>query len=110
MDYEEKETDVNTVVHLVRDVASSAMDSALVVNVDSDLSPAIRMTQLTKPDLLITVAFPPHHEFSGLRQFAPRSPGIYKNRIRASLLFEVMSEGRWKIRCPTKWDPNGRKC
>ena len=44
-DYEEKETDVNIAVHLVRDVASNAMDSALVVSADSDLSPAIRMAQ-----------------------------------------------------------------
>ena len=108
-DYEEKETDVNIAVHLVRDVASNAMDSALVVSADSDLSPAIRVAQLMKPDLFITAAFPPRRKSSELRQLMPRSFEIYESRIRASLLPEVVSEGRRKIRRPAKWDPTGRK-
>ena len=63
-DYEEKETDVNIAVHLVRDVASNAMDSALVVSADSDLSPAIRMAQSMNPDLFIAAAFPPRRKSS----------------------------------------------
>ena len=65
--------------------------------------------QSMKPDLFIAAAFPPRRKSSELRQLMPRSFEIYESRIRASLLPEVVSEGRRKIRRPAKWDPNGRK-
>jgi len=42
-DHEEKETDVNIALHLLRDAQMDRFDRALIISGDSDLAPAVRM-------------------------------------------------------------------
>jgi uncharacterized LabA/DUF88 family protein len=45
LDHEEKETDVNIALHLLRDAQQDRYDRALLISGDSDLAPAVRMVR-----------------------------------------------------------------
>lgn len=57
--YEEKESDVNIAITLVRDSLQGAMDKALIITNDSDIAPAIRMARELNPRLQVRVLTPP---------------------------------------------------
>ncbi len=48
-DHEEKETDVNIALHLLRDAHQDRFDRALLISGDSDLVPAVRMVRALFP-------------------------------------------------------------
>lgn len=49
IDHEEKETDVNIALHLLRDAQQDRYDRALIISGDSDLAPAVRMVRELYP-------------------------------------------------------------
>jgi len=49
--WEEKETDVNLAIHLVRDVIVGSVDRAVIFSTDSDIAPAIEMAVTARPSL-----------------------------------------------------------
>lgn len=59
--HEEKETDVNIALHLLRLAYEDAFDRALVISNDSDLAPAIRIVRKLFPNKRITTVTPPHY-------------------------------------------------
>lgn len=103
--YEEKETDVNIAVSLVADAAEGAMDAALIVSADSDLSPAIKTARRLRPDIFIAAAFPPKRFSNELKTLMPSSFHIGHSSIRSAQLPEVVTDPRtgasWKR--PGKW-------
>ncbi|MDO5618005.1 NYN domain-containing protein [Kocuria sp.] len=59
---EEKETDVNIALHLLRDAMEQTYDSALIMSADSDLVPAVRMLKEIRQSQLprkIVIGIPP---------------------------------------------------
>ena len=58
--YEEKMTDVNIAVEMVRDAQEDLFDAAIVVSADSDLSRPITAIRERFPDKRTIVAFPPN--------------------------------------------------
>ena len=59
--HEEKETDVNIAVSLLRHAYRDSFDRALIVSRDSDLAPALRLVRADCPDKELTVVAPPSH-------------------------------------------------
>lgn len=57
--FEEKQTDVNIAVKLLRGVFLSECDSSIIVSGDSDLAPAIKLANEIDPSHKIFVHFPP---------------------------------------------------
>lgn len=101
---EEKETDVNIAVSLVADAARDAMDAALIVSADSDLTPAVRTARELRPELFITAGFPPNRKSAQLRQLMPHSFPIKESRIKQSLLpDEVRAVSGHTYQRPSTW-------
>ena len=71
--YEEKMTDVNIAVEMVRDAHENLFDAAIVVSADSDLSRPITAIRERFPDKRAIVAFPPNRSSSYLRRIADAS-------------------------------------
>ena len=63
-DHEEKETDVNIALYLVRDAFEDLFDRAIVVSGDSDLAPALRMVRQKFPAKELRVIAPIGRQFS----------------------------------------------
>lgn len=57
-DHEEKETDVNIALYLLRDAYADRFDRALIISGDSDLSPAVRMVRELFPAKDIRIIAP----------------------------------------------------
>jgi uncharacterized LabA/DUF88 family protein len=102
---EEKETDVNIAVALVADAAERAMDTAILVSADSDLTPAVRTVARLRPEIVVLAAFPPKRFSAELKSLMPSSFPIGTTRIAQSLLPESVLDlmsGQTYTR-PGKW-------
>ncbi|WP_432457934.1 NYN domain-containing protein [Cellulomonas iranensis] len=103
--YEEKETDVNIAVSLVADAAEGAMDAALIVSADSDLTPAIKTARRLRPEIFMAAAFPPKRFSSELKALLPSSFHVGHSAIRNAQLPDVVTDpttgATWKR--PAKW-------
>lgn len=60
--YEEKETDVNIAIHIVRDAFMSNCDKMLVITNDTDITPALKMALKCNQKLQIKVLTPPTYK------------------------------------------------
>jgi len=69
MQREEKETDVNIALAMVRDTFLDVFDRALLISADTDLSPAIRMIEHHAPHKEVFAVSPPnrHNLSRGLK-------------------------------------------
>ncbi len=63
-DHEEKETDVNIALYLLRDAQQDRFDRAIIVSGDSDLAPAVRMVLSLYPDKSIRILAPYGRRYS----------------------------------------------
>ena len=57
--YEEKQTDVNIAVEMIRNVVKQKCDISILVSADSDLLPPINLIRELSPEHKIFVYFPP---------------------------------------------------
>lgn len=58
--YEEKQTDVNIAVEMIRNVVQDKCDVSILVSADSDLLPAINLIRELSPRHKLIVFFPPN--------------------------------------------------
>jgi len=63
-DHEEKETDVNIALYLLRDAQMDRFDRALIISGDSDLAPAVRMVMELYPRKTIRILAPYGRDYS----------------------------------------------
>ena len=66
--YEEKETDVNIALWLLRNAYEDRYDKAVIVSNDSDLIPAIKMLREVAPLKRVMVVFPPGNASNSLKE------------------------------------------
>lgn len=64
IDHEEKETDVNIALHLLRDAQLDRFDRALIISGDSDLAPAVRMVRTLFPGKSVRILAPYGRSYS----------------------------------------------
>ena len=111
IDNEEKETDVNIALHMLRDANLDRYDRALLISGDSDLAPAVRMICTLYPEKRIRVIAPFGRRYSmdlvsaaGGTDQARRMKDVHVER---SLLPELVvdSAGRSVARRPAKYAP-----
>ena len=102
--HEEKETDVNVAIHLIKDVLKNEFDRAIIISADSDLVPAVKMAQQHDRTKEISVVAPPGR-FGHARDLKPILE-ISKGRVRKHLLAAAMRhrDGTTIIR-PIEYDP-----
>ena len=101
--YEEKMTDVNIAVELLRDAYGDLFDTAIVVSADSDLARPITAITEQFRDKRIVVAFPPGRASKRLRSIAAASfiigPGVLGNSQLSESIY--MQNGFLLTRPPT---------
>ncbi|MFG2111098.1 NYN domain-containing protein [Streptomyces sp. NPDC048718] len=103
--YEEKETDVNIAVSLVADIATKAMDSAVIISADSDLSPAVRTARALAPGAHIVAAFPPARFSHELKRIMPASFTIGRAKFSGAQLPRTVTDPLTghALERPRKW-------
>ena len=100
----EKMTDVNIAVEMLKDAYQNKFDTAILVSADSDLSaPIITISDLF-PEKKVIVAFPPTRFSFMLNQIAYHSFTIGRRKFEQSVLpGKVTKKDGYILKRPTNW-------
>jgi uncharacterized LabA/DUF88 family protein len=102
--HEEKETDVNLALWLLRDAMTRSFDKAIIVTGDADLKPAVQMVRDHDPGLLVHSLLPEnrHRAAHDFRKVCHESHKFGIGHLERSLLPEVLNapDGRLILRPP----------
>lgn len=107
-DHEEKETDVNIALWMLRTAVEDRYDRALLISGDSDLTPAVTMVRTLFPKKEIQVLAPlgGKRRSSALGQAAGRLvKDIRRLHLERSLLPEMVVGATGTIHRPARYDP-----
>jgi uncharacterized LabA/DUF88 family protein len=100
----EKMTDVNIAVEILKDAYQDAFDVALLISADSDLVPPVNAVKELFPSKRVVVASPPGRYSVGLANSASRSFVISRRNIAKSLLpEEIKKADGYVLRRPSLW-------
>lgn len=108
--HEEKETDVNLAIWLLREAARGRYDEAFVVTQDSDLAPAIEEVRGTYPKLKIKLIAPPalRHSKQLVKAAGTRLASIKEVHLERSLFPKHVyhpATGQLAAQRPKEYDP-----
>jgi uncharacterized LabA/DUF88 family protein len=100
----EKMTDVNIAVEMLKDAYGDRFDVALLISADSDLVPPVRAIRELFPSKRIVAAFPPGRSSINLANSAHQHFMIFRQRIARSVFpDEIRREDGHLIRRPSRW-------
>ncbi|VDS07906.1 6-hydroxy-3-succinoylpyridine 3-monooxygenase HspA [Paracoccus haematequi] len=100
--HEEKETDVNIAIHLVRDTLQDSYDRAIIISADTDMCSAIDMARQLSGTKQVDVIAPPGR-FARSRSLKPLLE-IQKGRLKKCRLNETYDLGKGKtVSAPVKY-------
>jgi uncharacterized LabA/DUF88 family protein len=101
----EKMTDVNIAVEILKDAYQDEFDVALLISADSDLVPPVKAVRELFPKKRVVVASPPGRYSSGLANCASTSFVISRRNIAKSLLPEEIEKADgYILRRPPLWE------
>lgn len=109
--HEEKETDVNIALHMLRGAYSNAYDRAILLSGDSDLAPVVRMLRSEFPKKPIRLVAPPRRRHSKeiIAAFGGKASlrSIKKGQLRRCLFPREVPDRYGKIVAirPLEYDP-----
>jgi len=89
--HEEKETDVNIAIHLIRDTLQDTFDRAIIVSADTDMRSAVQMARNLSGTKLIDVVAPP-----GRKKYARQLEPLFeltRGRIKSCRLKDKYQSG-----------------
>ncbi len=103
--YEEKQTDVNIAISLIRNIVKSECDTSIIVSGDSDLKPAVDLAKEIAAEHKIYVHFPPRRHSITLEKCCDSKIDLirYENRFKKCLLPAVVKSGGQTYSCPDNW-------
>jgi uncharacterized LabA/DUF88 family protein len=100
----EKMTDVNIAVEILKDAYQDEFDVALLISADSDLVPPVKTVRELFSNKRVVVASPPGRYSIDLAESANKSFVISRRNIAKSLLpEEIEKAGGYILRCPSLW-------
>lgn len=100
----EKMTDVNIAVEILKDAYQDEFDVALLISADSDLVPPVKTVRELFPNKRVVVASPPGRYSIGLVKSANKSFVISRRNTAKSLLPEEIEKADgYILRCPPLW-------
>jgi len=105
-DYEEKQTDVNIAVKMIRNVVLERNDISVLVSADSDLIPSIDFIREYDPNHKIFVYFPPNRYSFDLKNKANNIIKLeyHQQRLQNSVLpDEIILQNGYVVKRPDKW-------
>jgi uncharacterized LabA/DUF88 family protein len=104
--FEEKQTDVNIAVQLIRNVVLDKCDISIIVSADSDLVPPIEFIRELNPNHKIFCYFPPKRHSTDLSQRSDATQNLekYEQRFKNSLLpDEIILQNGYIVKRPEEW-------
>lgn len=104
--FEEKQTDVNIAVKMVRDIVLDKCDISILVSADSDLTPPIDFIKEYKPKHKIFIYFPPTHFSFDLKQKATKAISLehHESKFKLSMLKDdIVLPNGYVLKRPEKW-------
>lgn len=104
--FEEKQTDVNIAVEMIRNVISNKCDISIVVSADSDLIPPIKLINELYPEHKIFVYFPPKRYSRELDLISDAKINLerYEHRFQKSILEEEITlRNGYVLKKPSNW-------
>lgn len=107
--HEEKESDVNLALYILRDAIKHSCDKMFIVTNDTDIAPAIRMAKKENPVLTAFVLTPPsfsqiHHALKNATG-QPYTFSITRKKVEDSLFpDEIIKSNGKKIHKPFSWN------
>ncbi len=103
--FEEKMTDVNIAMALLRDAMQNIYDTAIVISADSDLTGPIDTVLQDYPEKRIVVAFPPSRHSERLRRHATAT-FILGRKVIADSQFptQVFDANGYPLHKPSRWN------
>ncbi len=103
---EEKQTDVNIAVHIIRLAYERKYDKLFLITGDTDIIPAIKAAKEVYPEGRIELLMPPKRVSGELKEHADNSRAIKLRHLKAALLPEEITLANGKtITRPPKYDP-----
>jgi len=91
-------------VAVVKDAATRAFDTAILVSADSDLCPALTAVRALHPVAKIVAAFPPKRKSDKLRRISDASFTINRSKLAKSQLPESVHSADGKVFArPPSW-------
>lgn len=88
--YQEKKTDVNIAVNMIRDVLKRNCETVVLISGDSDLIPAIQFLYELDPKIKIIAYFPPRRFSSDINRAVDK--GIYLEKLEERFSTNQLSE------------------
>ncbi len=102
--YEEKMTDVNIAVEMIKDAQKDHFDTAMVVSADSDLIAPLRFVQENFNNKRVVVAFPPRRHSVELEKVAVAAIRIGRKVISDSQLPDrIVKPDGYVLQRPPAW-------
>lgn len=102
--HEEKQTDVNIAVYLLRLAIEDKYDTALIISGDTDFSPAVIAVKELFPEKKIGTVSPIGRRSFELEKMADFHKLIREKHIAESLLPDTINIGKGKtLHCPAEW-------
>lgn len=104
--FEEKQTDVNIAVEMIRNVVQDKCDASVVVSADSDLIPPIRLIRELNVEHKIYCHFPPKRHSADLQHTADGLIRLerYEPRFRNAILpEEIRLPNGYIVKRPENW-------
>jgi uncharacterized LabA/DUF88 family protein len=102
--HEEKRTDVNIAVNMVRLAYEDAYDKAILISADSDLVPVLDTIKLAKPGITSLVVLPIGFSGIALSHSASFTLFMKENDLRNCLLADpYITKNGTPISCPLTW-------
>ena len=101
--HEEKQTDVNIAITILRDAFQNIFDTAVIISADSDLLPAVAMVHSTFPEKEIGIMFPIGSNSFELRQHADFCPKMPQKLLRKCQFPDTIKIGKMGIHRPANW-------
>lgn len=101
--YEEKETDVNIAIYLLKNAMHDLYDNALIVSGDSDLIPAIRAVKELFTEKEIRIVFPPGSASEHLKLEADSYMRLKEKHLRDNQLPDPVTKDGVSIQKPVEW-------
>ena len=103
--FEEKMTDVNIAVALLRDAMQDAFDTAIIISADSDLIGPIDAILHSCSEKRIVVAYPPNLYSKDLKDHATAALRLWRGTIaRSQFPAQVSDADGYPLHRPARWN------
>jgi uncharacterized LabA/DUF88 family protein len=105
---EEKRTDVNIAVHMIKDAFNDKCDRLIIISGDSDLVPAVKTVKMITPNKKVIVYVPANNKVRGaakeLRKSSDRHKTLPNNLLSKAQFPEQLTDLKGGIvRKPSSW-------